>query len=132
MTRRILRRMCLALLIWWANPGTDYSRAQTSASVRTIAAFHLNEFFGVTWPDQPIEFRFDAPRPPVESTRMIGPNGTEVPYQWVSSCSDASAVKGCILVRSELPGNARYTWTLQSGAPPAAIQPINPVKLTQT
>ncbi|HTA42780.1 MAG TPA: hypothetical protein VK789_10050 [Bryobacteraceae bacterium] len=91
--------------------------------------FTLAEQFGASWPDQPIEFRYDGGKPPA-NTRMIGPNGTEVPFQWVSSCSDATATKGCILVRSNLPGNANYTWTLQPGAMPTASVP-NPVRLTQ-
>lgn len=95
----------------------------------TLASFSLNELFGVSWPDQPIEFRYDGGQPPA-NTRMIGPNGTEVPFQWVSSCSDTSATRGCIAVRSSLPANASYTWTLQSGVAPAAT-PVNPVQLTQ-
>ena len=38
---------------------------------------------------------------------------------------------GCILIRSYLPANANYTWTLQSGVAPAAPV-VNPVRLTQT
>ncbi|MBV9468068.1 MAG: hypothetical protein JOZ57_02345, partial [Abitibacteriaceae bacterium] len=61
---------------------------------------------------------------------MLGPSGTEVPYQWVSSCSDATAVKGCIAVLGNLPANANNTWTLQSGMAPTAVAP-NPVVLSQ-
>ena len=92
-----------------------------SASPQTLATFSLNEMFGVSWPDQPIEFRYDGGQPPA-ATRMIGPAGVEVPFQWVSSCSDGSAVNGCIVVRSNLPANANYIWTLESGAAPAAAQ----------
>ena len=53
-------------------------------------SFQLTEMFGISWPDQPIEFRYDGGQPPA-NTRMIGPGGAEVPFQWVSSCSDASA-----------------------------------------
>ena len=92
-------------------------KAQTSGR----SSFQLTEMFGVSWPDQPIEFRYDGGRPPA-NTRMIGPAGAEVPFQWVSSCSDASATKGCIVVRSNLPANSNYTWTLQSGTAPSATQ----------
>ena len=61
---------------------------------------------------------------------MIGPNGSEVPYQWVTSCSDATALNGCIAVRSNLAPNTTDTWTLQSGAAPSAT-PINPVQAVQ-
>ena len=75
----------------------------------TLATFSLPELFGVAWPDQPVEFRYDGGAATLATTRMIGPAGTEVPYQWVSSCSDAAAVKGCIVVRSSLPANSNYT-----------------------
>jgi hypothetical protein len=98
---------------------------------RTLATFEMEELFGVGWQSQPIEFRYDGGRPPAATTRMIGPGGGEVPWQWVSSCSDASAVKGCILVRSDLPAHASYKWTLETGAPPS-VQLPNGVKLTRT
>lgn len=91
----------------------------------------MSELFGTNWPDQPIEFRYDGGRPPENSTRMIlKPAGIEVPYQWVSSCSDSTATKGCIVVRSSLPANANYTWILQSGtASAAAVR--NPVRVSR-
>ena len=98
------------------------------ATTLTLATFQMSEPFGVAWPDQPIEFRYDGGQPNRSITRMIGPLGTEVPYQWVSSCSDTTAKKGCILVRSSLPAYATYTWTLQLGAAPTAT-PANPVSL---
>jgi hypothetical protein len=101
--------------------------AQTT-SLKTLATFSLNEMFGVSWPDQPIEFRYDGGQPPA-NTRMIGPLRAEVPFQWEPSCADTSAVNGCIVVRSNLPANSSYTWTLQSGAAPAATQ-TNAVTLT--
>jgi hypothetical protein len=97
--------------------------------VAAPATFNLSEQFGVAWPEQPIEFRYDGGQPPA-NTRMIGPLGAEVPFQWVSSCSDTSAVKGCIAVRSDLPANKNYVWTLQQGAAPAARQ-VNAVQLKQ-
>jgi hypothetical protein len=107
--------------------------AQTGSTSgpRILATFQMSELFGTSWPDQPIEFRYNGGRPPEHTTRMIlEPAGIEVPYQWVSSCSDAAATKGCIVVRSGLPANASYTWTLESGVSPAAsIQ--NPVRLSQ-
>jgi hypothetical protein len=94
-----------------------------------LANFSLAELFGTSWRDQPIEFRYDGGRPPENATRMIlQPLGIEVPYQWVSSCSDATAKKGCILIRGNLPAKASYTWTLESGKPAATI--TNPVTLS--
>jgi hypothetical protein len=97
---------------------------------QTLATFQMSELFGVAWPDQPIEFRYDGGRPPASTTRMLGPSGSEVPFQWVSSCSDTTATKGCILVRSGLAANTVSTWTLQSGVAPSASV-SNPVQLTQ-
>jgi hypothetical protein len=100
------------------------------ASTPVVASFQLRELFGTSWPDQPIEFRYDGGRPPENATRMIlQPLGIEVPYQWVSSCSDPTAKKGCILVRGSLPEKASYTWTLESGKPPSATV-TNPVTLS--
>jgi hypothetical protein len=62
------------------------------AQIQTLKTFSMAELFGVAWPSQPIEFRYDGGLPALGTTRMLGPSGTEVPYQWVSSCSDATAV----------------------------------------
>src|SRR5262249_24747216 len=98
--------------------------------IQTLATFQLSEMFGASWPDQPIEFRYDGGLPQPDSSRMIGPDGAETPFQWVSSCSDATATKGCILVRSNLPANANNTWTLQSGTAPTATV-ANPLQVSQ-
>ena len=104
--------------------------AQNDRNGRDIlASFQLAELFGVGWLDQPIEFRYDGGRPPA-TTQMIGPNGAAVPFQWVTSCSDPEAAKGCILIRSGLPAYARYTWTLQSGTP-SSVAPENRVTITR-
>ncbi len=112
-----------------ANPSLSASAVLSLSVPVTLSTFSLSELFGVAWPDQPIEFRYDGGQPTAAATRMLGPGGTEVPYQWVSSCSDATAVKGCIAVRSSLPANSSYTWTLQSGIGPAAAAPRNPVQM---
>jgi hypothetical protein len=104
--------------------------ALSPSTSSVLASFPLTELFGTNWTDQPIEFRYDGGRPSENATRMLlEPLGIEVPYQWVSSCSDATAKKGCILVRGSLPAKAAYTWTLQSGKPPSATV-ANPVKLS--
>ena len=91
----------------------------------------MAELFGVSWPEQPIEFRYDGDRPPAESTRMLGPDGRETPWQWVSSCADSTAVKGCILVRGDLPANASSDWTLQTGvAPQPSVR--TPVRISES
>lgn len=99
-------------------------------AAQTLGTFNLTEQFGVSWIDQPIEFRYDGGKPATNSAKVMFNNGTtnvEVPYQWVSSCADATAVLGCITVRGSLPSAANYTWTLVTGAPSAS--PTNPVAL---
>ena len=98
---------------------------------RTLATFRMAELFGVSWPEQPIEFRYDGDRPPAESTRMLGPDGREIPWQWVTSCPDSTAVKGCILVRGDLPANTAPVWMLQTGiAPQSSVR--NPVRVSES
>jgi hypothetical protein len=108
---------------------TLLATAMVSLQFQTLGTFQLSELFGVGWPDQPIEFRYDGGQPPAGTRMMLfnGSSSSEVPYQWVSSCSDATATKGCITVRSSLPANSSYTWTLQTTAP--AANQTNPVQL---
>jgi len=95
----------------------------------TLATFTLSEPAGVNWPNQPIEFRYDGGVPPLTTTRMLGPDGlTEVPYQWVSSCVDQTAIQGCIAIRDSLAANASNSYTLQSGVAPVAA-PANSVRI---
>jgi hypothetical protein len=109
--------------------GMTGGTAMINVAPRTLGTFQLSEMFGTAWPDQPIEFRYDGGQPAAGTAMMIGPSGTEVPYQWVSSCSDATATKGCIAVRGSLPAGASYQWTLQTGVPAAV--PVNPVQIAQ-
>jgi hypothetical protein len=91
----------------------------------------MAELFGVSWPEQPIEFRYDGDRPPAESSRVLGPDGRDTPWQWISSCVDATATKGCILVRGNLPANSNSVWTLQSGTS-SGTATRNPVRISET
>ena len=34
-----------------------------SGPARTLATFQIREYFGVAWPDQPVDFRYDKGRP---------------------------------------------------------------------
>jgi hypothetical protein len=117
------------------NTATNTIVATAAVSLQpsqALGTFQMSELFGVSWPDQPIEFRYDGGQPAAGTARIMLSNGTstsEVPFQWVSSCSDATATKGCIAVRSALPANANYTWTLQSGSP--TVSPVNPVQLAK-
>jgi hypothetical protein len=97
----------------------------------TLATFQLVEYFGIAWPPQNIEMRYDGGAPNSKTTRMLNANGLEIPYQWVSGagCWDNTAVNGCILVQDGLAQNATNVYTLQSGIAPAAVV-TNPVTVT--
>lgn len=64
---------------------------------QTLATFTLKERFGVTHPDQPVEFSYSGATINMSNTRMLGPGGDEVPYQRLST--------GNILVRTSLPAS---------------------------
>src|SRR5215831_18898378 len=71
-----------------------------SGSVRAqtvLAQFPLQERFGVSYPDQPVEFSYSGGRIDTRKTRMLGPGGEDVPYQQLSN--------GSILIRARLPGS---------------------------
>ena len=114
-----------------------FGTAILNLQIQVLGTFTLSELFGpgqgfTGFPDQPIEFRYDGGQLAPGTARMILSNGTtssEVPFQWVSSCSDTTATRGCIAVRSSLPAGSTYIWTLQAAAPTAT--PINPVTLIQ-
>lgn len=64
---------------------------------RTLATFTMKERFGVSHPDQPVEFSYSGGRLDPSGTRMLGPGGQEVPYQQLST--------GNVLIRTPLPAS---------------------------
>ncbi len=91
--------------------------------------FTLTEpFNGANWPVQPIDFRYDGGFAAVKNAKMVNGSGTEIPFQWVSSCWDSTATLGCIEIRDSLPAGQTQTYTLQAGPASAAV--TNPVKIT--
>ena len=112
-----------------ATPVASNTATITLQATTTLQTFSLSELFGVGWPDQAIEFAYTGTLPlPPGMTRMMGPLGVEVPFQLATSCS-APGTNGCIVVRSSLPANSNYTWTLQSGIAPAAAPATNSVQM---
>lgn len=71
--------------------------------------FTVAEAFGVDHPDQIIDFDLDQPVDPAQ-TRVVGPEGEEVPYQLLEGGRK-------LAVRTALAANETRTWTLQAGAP---------------
>src|SRR5713101_2422340 len=62
-----------------------------------VAQFALKERFGVSHPDQPVEFSYSRGPLDAQNTRMLGPGGEDVPYQQLSS--------GNVLIRTPLPAS---------------------------
>lgn len=89
-----------------------------------LKTWTLKEYFGVSYPEQTVEFSYDGPRCPQSSCRVLGPAGTEVPWQQLRS--------GNILVRSALAAGETLTWTLQSGTATTVAAPTSPVTVTTT
>jgi hypothetical protein len=101
----------------------------------TLATFSLTEAFGVQWPAQNLEMKYNGVYPNPRTTRLMRQDGTEMAYQWISGsdCWDYTAVNGCILVQDGLPAGSlsspyTTTYTLQSTAPKASA--TNPVTIT--
>jgi hypothetical protein len=74
-----------------------YAAVAGSMSAQPVARFTLKERFGVSHPDQPVEFAYSGGALDRKNTRMLGPAGEEVPYQQLSS--------GHLLVHTPLPGS---------------------------
>ncbi len=102
----------LPITIWLALPGFVAAtlHGQTHQD-QLIQTFSIKESFGVTHPRQIIDFdctnQVDWP-----NAYMLGPGGSEVPYQVLRT--------GNLAVEADLPAGATNTWSLMCGHPPAA------------
>src|SRR5215211_2370845 len=88
---------------------------------QTLQTFAVSEPFGVAHPDQILEFTLSS-TVDQSTSYMLGPSGTEVPYQLLRGNK--------IAVRSDLPANATRTWQLMSGRAPASFSDV--VQVTET
>src|SRR5215475_3728125 len=90
----------------------------TLATTRPLSAqtllqtFTLTENFGVSHPDQIVEFALNTSIG-ANNSFMLGPGGQEVAYQLLNS--------GRIAIRTDLPANATRTWQLMSGRAPQPV-----------
>jgi hypothetical protein len=85
-------------------------------------------FNGANWPTQPIDFRYDGGFAMVKTAKMVNGSGAAIPFQWVSSCWDPTAILGCIEIQDALPAGATQIYTLEAGPPSASV--TNPVVVT--
>jgi hypothetical protein len=76
-----------------------------------IQTFSLKEAFGVSHPNQIIDFPQNVS---LKSAYMLGPDGAEVPYQVLHG--------GKIAIQTDLPANVERTWKLYAGKPPAPVK----------
>ena len=94
-----------------------------AAALAPIQTFSIHEEFGVTHPAQIIDFDF-AKRIDPDRTYMIGPRGTEVPFQLLHD--------GKIAVEATLPANGRAEWKLYAAEARRTPQPFaNAVRITE-
>lgn len=105
--RRYLRAMLPALAILCS---VGHLRAAEPAAVQT---FTLTERFGVSHPDQVLDFDLDKP---VEAgtSRLLDANGQEVAYQLLEGGKK-------LAVRTDLPAGETLTWRLMPGKPAARV-----------
>jgi hypothetical protein len=92
-----------------------------AAALAPIQAFSIREEFGVTHPSQIVDFDCHKRIDP-ERSFMIGPQGTEVPFQLLQD--------GIIAVEAALAANSRAEWKLYAGRAPRLFP--NAVRITQT
>jgi hypothetical protein len=83
-----------------------------AAAEALVQAFTLREAFGVSHPDQVIDFDLQKKVDPAACV-MLGPDGKEVPYQLIEDGKK-------VAVRTDLPARAEKSWKLISGRRPAA------------
>ena len=79
-------------------------------SAREIEAFVIKEHYGVSHPDQIIDFELNERIEPTKA-HMIGPTGRQVVFQPLENDSK-------VAVRTDLPAGATRTWKLMSGRGP--------------
>ncbi len=75
------------------SPGVPDAKGMT-----LLQTFTLRERFGVTHPEQPVEFSYTGGAVITSNTAMFGPTGQEVPFQQLSN--------GNVLIRTRLPKSA--------------------------
>jgi hypothetical protein len=127
-TRRIQKSHLFVTLLLMVLPNGALA-TDCLVSPALPCTFTLTEpFNGANWPTQPIDFRYDGGFAMVKTAKVVNGNGTELPFQWVSSCWDPTALFGCIEIQDSLPAAATQTYTLEAGPPSASVS--NPVVAT--
>ncbi len=71
--------------------------------------FTIKEYFGVSHPDQIIDFDL-AKKVDAQASRVLGPDGVEVPYQLVGEGKR-------LAIRTDLAAGAEKSWQLAAGKP---------------
>jgi hypothetical protein len=127
-TGRIRNRHLFVLLVFLVLP-TAVHATDCLVSPALPCTFTLTEpFNGSNWPTQPIDFRYDGGFAMVKTAKVVNGGGSQIPFQWVSSCWDSTAILGCIEIQDSLPAGATQTYTLEAGPSSATVS--NPVVAT--
>jgi hypothetical protein len=83
-----------------------------ASAATVLKTFTITEAFGVNHPDQIIDFDYPGANSLLlSSTCLVGPSGTQVPFQILSNK---------IAVRTNLPAGASQSWQLMSSCTPTA------------
>jgi hypothetical protein len=108
-------KYCPPSIIW--NITALLVMAPYLVEAQSSTVFSISEAYGVSHPLQIIDF--DSGPVDRSHSYMLGPGGTEVPYQVLSN--------GKIAVQTDLPANTQKTWRLSTGRAPGKFQ--NSIKL---
>src|SRR3712207_1760596 len=98
-----------------------FQSAAAAAPPREVQRLSVREAFGVSHPEQVIDFDLSQPID-AASTSLLDAGGKDVPYQLLRG--------NRIAVRTDLPAGVTRTWTLVAGKAPAPIS--GGVKVTKT
>ncbi len=110
MTTKLAVALTILGLPWAAWPPARVA-GQSPGSTSPIQVFEIQERFGVSHPDEIIDFDLAGKINPANS-RMIGPDGKETLFQLLEGGKK-------VAVRTDLPAGMKKTWKLMEGRPSA-------------
>lgn len=85
----------------------------TQIPEQSVQSFTIRESFGVSHPDQILDFDLKS-KIDADNSYLLGENGIETPYQLIEDGKK-------LALRTDLPANSVKTWTLYTGRAPKLI-----------
>jgi len=110
----VLIASAVAYVRWRNHQERDGDQAGAAPALRLVQQFVVEDVFGVRHPDQIIDFDLAKPVDPGNAF-MLGPDGAETPFQIIEGGTK-------VAVQTDLPDDARVTWTLMAGEAPAGFE----------